>query len=81
MKCKPPVSGRDFVGEVERMLVQIVANPKAGNIFTRAIRRRLLRRFPYAILYQPSAEKVFVIALMHLRRRPGYWRSRLQDAI
>lgn len=71
--------GNDFVREVEHMLAQVVANPEAGNILTGTVRRRLIRRFPFAILYQAGGENLLVIALMHLRRRPGYWRKRLRD--
>jgi plasmid stabilization system protein ParE len=71
--------GHNFIREVEYMLTQIVANSEAGNIFTGAIRRRLLRRYPFAILYHMEAGKLSVIALMHLRRRPGYWKRRLSD--
>jgi toxin ParE1/3/4 len=71
--------GHDFIREVEHMLAQIVATPEAGTILSGTIRRRLVRRFPFAILYQAGAKNVSVIALMHLRRRPGYWRRRLWD--
>jgi toxin ParE1/3/4 len=71
--------GNDFIREVEHMLAQIVASPEAGNILARTIRRWLVRRFPFAILYQAGAENLSMIALMHLRRRPGYWRRRLRD--
>lgn len=71
--------GGDFIREVEHTLAQIVANPEAGSAFAGTIRRRLLRRFPFAILYQTGAENLSVIALMHLHRRPGYWKRRLRD--
>jgi toxin ParE1/3/4 len=71
--------GNDFLSEVEDMLAQIVDNPESGNILMGTIRRRLVRRFPFAILYQARAKSVSVVALMHLRRRPGYWRRRLRD--
>jgi len=71
--------GNDFIGEVEHMLAQIAADPEAGNILAGPIRRRLVRRFPFAILYQARAQNLSAIALMHLRRRPGYWRRRLRD--
>ena len=35
-----------------------------------------LRRFPFTIHYQLTAEKVTVIAVAHQRRRPGYWQAR-----
>jgi toxin ParE1/3/4 len=71
--------GGDFIREVEHTLAQIVTNPEAGSAFAGTIRRRLLRRFPFAILYQTGAENLSVIALMHLHRRPGYWKRRLRD--
>lgn len=71
--------GSDFIREVEHMLTQIAANPEAGSVFAGIIRRRLVRRFPFAILYSAGNGNFTVIALMHLRRRPGYWRARLQD--
>jgi len=39
-------------------------------------RRRLLRRFPYGILYKEEESQIVIVAVMHLRRRPGYWRNR-----
>jgi hypothetical protein len=53
-------------------LAEIVANPEAGGVLAGTIRRRLVRRFPFAILYQTGTENLWVIALMHLHRRPGY---------
>ncbi len=70
--------GGDFIREVEHTLAQIVANPEAGSVLAGTIRRRLVRRFPYAALYQSEAENLSVIALMHLHRRPGYWISRVR---
>jgi len=35
-----------------------------------------MRRFPYSIVYRVETEKVFVLAVAHLRRRPLYWRDR-----
>jgi len=71
--------GADFVLQVERTLAGIVKNPKAGSILTRAIRRRLIPRFPFALLYQSEAQQLTVIALMHLRRRPSYSKRRIKS--
>jgi toxin ParE2 len=43
------------------------------------IRRCRLKRFPYSVLYRAEAEEIVVIAVMHHRRRPDYWRSRLKS--
>jgi len=40
------------------------------------VRRFLVHRFPYAILYRTTSTTVQIIAAMHLRRNPDYWKSR-----
>jgi hypothetical protein len=42
------------------------------------VRRRRTNRFPYAIVFVETASEYVVIAVMHLRRRPGYWLSRIE---
>ena len=39
-------------------------------------RRALVERFPYAIVFTVVAQRVFVVAVAHTRRRPAYWRRR-----
>jgi hypothetical protein len=41
------------------------------------IRRRLIHRFPYALLYRIDPEEVIIQATMHLHRHPDYWIDRL----
>lgn len=43
------------------------------------IRQVRLRHFPYAVVYVNSEDQLRIIALVHLRRVPGYWTSRLVD--
>ncbi|HPO17110.1 MAG TPA: type II toxin-antitoxin system RelE/ParE family toxin [Candidatus Hydrogenedentes bacterium] len=69
--------GCRFLGEVERTTEAISANPRAGAIFRRNIRRRLLPHFPFSLLYSISNEEILVVAVMDLRRDPEYWINRL----
>jgi plasmid stabilization system protein ParE len=41
------------------------------------VRRRLVARFPYAIVYMELEQEILILAVAHLRRRPAYWRGRL----
>ncbi|HAK44654.1 MAG TPA: hypothetical protein DCO79_01865 [Spirochaeta sp.] len=34
--------------------------------------------FPYGIIYSYSTEEIIIIAVMHLHRKPDYWKSRLK---
>jgi hypothetical protein len=69
--------GTEFLAEVERTIAAIVSHPKAAPKVKPDIRRRLLKRFPFGILYATTVDEIVVLAVMHLRRRPGYWQDRL----
>jgi hypothetical protein len=69
--------GKRFLFEVEKGLTLIAERPDAWPplVYDR-MRRYLLHYFPYAILYKNDPEAIYVLAIMHLSRKPGYWRSR-----
>ena len=71
-----PGLGSSFLEEVDRCLESIGAHPEAGQILRGAVRRRLLRRFPYALLYRIKPNTVRILAVMNLKRRPMYWVGR-----
>jgi plasmid stabilization system protein ParE len=71
-----PGLGVSFLEEVDRCLQSIEAHPEAGMILRGSVRRRLLRRFPYALLYKIKPSGIRILAVMNLRRRPTYWVGR-----
>jgi toxin ParE1/3/4 len=68
--------GQDFILDFERTLSQISENPGIGTRMGTRARRVLFRHFPFSVLFRPAGEDIRVLALMHHRRRPGYWKSR-----
>jgi plasmid stabilization system protein ParE len=71
--------GAEFLDEVERTVAAIASHPNAAPKVKQEIRRRLLKRFPFGVLYIITADEILVLAVMHLRRRPGYWRDRVHS--
>jgi len=71
-----PGLGSSFLQEVDRCLQSIEAQPEAGVILRGSVRRRLLRRFPYAFLYKIQPSGIRILAVMNLKRRPTYWVGR-----
>ena len=65
-----------FLKEVDRCLQSIEEHPEAGVILRGSVRRRLLRRFPYALLYKIKPNNIRILAVMNLKRRPTYWVGR-----
>ncbi len=69
--------GTEFLTEVERTIAAISAHPNAALKVKGEMRRRLLKRFPFGMLYVATDDEIVIVAIMHLRRRPGYWEDRL----
>ena len=68
--------GVDFISAVEVTYRQLVTFPEIGRPFGSRLRRVLVPGFPYGLIYRAEPDRVLVVAAAHLRRRPGYWRSR-----
>ena len=71
--------GAEFVAEVESAIATIEDNPTFYAELDDGIRRCLVNRFPYALLYSIEPDRVLILAVMHTSRRPGYWRNRLDN--
>ena len=69
--------GRKFLSAAETAVIFISIYPDAGRIMHIPYRRFLVKRFPYGIIYRESDYTVFIVAVMHLKRRPGYWLERI----
>ena len=70
--------GYDFAVEVYSAIERTMAYAKAWPIVEEDIRRSLVRRFPYGILYAEENEELFIVAVMHLHRDPDYWKHRVE---
>ncbi|MDO9371814.1 MAG: type II toxin-antitoxin system RelE/ParE family toxin [Gammaproteobacteria bacterium] len=76
-ESRAPGLGVDFLAEIKWAIEAMALHPNLGTVIRGQIRRCLVRRFPYGVLYRIEAEGIIVVAVMHLHRRPGYWRNRL----
>ena len=72
-ESESPGLGAAFLDEVEHCTQDIANFPEAAPLITETIRRRLLLRFPYALLYTIKFDRVHVLRLMNLTRRPMSW--------
>jgi plasmid stabilization system protein ParE len=65
-----------FLDEIGKSLSQIVSHPKLYPAYLHHTRRRILKGFPYSVIFQEKEDTLRVLAIAHAKRRPGYWRSR-----
>jgi len=68
--------GNDFLDEIETAVNRIRDFPEAASPLDFNIRRQLISRFPYALLYRIDPAEIVILAVMHFKRRPNYWISR-----
>lgn len=71
-----PDLGESFSSTLEAALLRVCATPKLHRKFDGPARKARVERFPYAIIYRIKGADIYIIAIMHLHRDPGYWRKR-----
>ncbi len=84
-ESRRPGLGLDFVAEVTRGVASIREHPETWpqwqGLNTRVpVRKFVLQRFPFSLPYLVHEETIVVLAVAHGRRRPGYWRARLNSS-
>ena len=72
--------GDRFLDEIAAAVADVSEAPDRWPYFLLNTRRRLLESFPYVIVYLVDTEGVFILAVTHQRRKPGYWKKRLNQA-
>lgn len=75
-ETREPGLGLDFATQVHAAIQRALAFPHAWQEMGGDIRRALIYRFPYGVLYVPDNNQLLIIAVMHLHRQPDYWRDR-----
>jgi len=72
-----PELGDAFRVAVGKAVGQVVSNPYLWPSLYRRVRRCLVHRFPYGILYGVGTGRIYVLAVMNLRRHPDYRKHRM----
>jgi len=73
--------GLEFLVAVEAMILEIGRAPERfPQLETlpeeKNVRRALLDRYPYAVIFEDIEGKIRILAVAHTSRRPSYWRRR-----
>jgi toxin ParE1/3/4 len=74
-----PELGSRFANEVERVIQLLLEHPELGSRLDDKLRHFVLRRFPFSVVYAASADLIYIVAVAHGSREPGYWRLRVHD--
>lgn len=71
-----PLIAEKFITEFEHALRLVVEHPQLGVPISKNARAMMFRGFPYRLIYRNASDTVFIVAVAHQRRRPGYWAKR-----
>lgn len=74
---RSPRSAMRFEAEVDRLLALIDEHPPVYPPYDEEHRFAVMRRFPYSIVYQGTPTRIYVVAIAHSARKPGYWQDRV----
>lgn len=69
-----------FLDAVGAAFQRLLDFPDAAPLMDSDVRHEILHVFPYNIVYIQRPGKLIIVAIMHQKRKPGYWRQLLKDA-
>jgi toxin ParE1/3/4 len=65
-----------FINVIEDTVYRIRVSPTRYAKIDEDVRRCMVRKFPYGVLYTIEQDYILILAVMHYGREPGYWKSR-----
>ena len=68
--------GKRFVTTVQDALNRIELNPELYPIVENDVRRCMTNTFPFGVLFRVRSDMLQIMAVMHLHRKPDYWKNR-----
>lgn len=68
--------GVTFVARVREVLDRIAADPRRHAVVYLDVRKTLVSKFPYVILYREEPGEIVVVSVFHTSRDPSIWKSR-----
>lgn len=72
--------GDRFYAEIHRLVGEARTMPTVFRFIHPPARRVLANDFPFGLIYVDQPDRIWILAVMHLHRAPGYWRHRLPRA-
>ena len=73
-----PTLGEAFLCSVEATLRLIQRSPDCGKLGRFGTCSWKTKRFPFRIVYLEQPDRIWIVAVAHLSRRPDYWSRRLE---
>ncbi len=69
-------NARAFVADVETTIQTLSKNPLLFQKLTGKVRKANLAVYPYKIFFKVTKTELLIIAIVHHKRHPRYWKGR-----
>ena len=69
--------GYRFIEEIERASKILIDQPRIGQPLDEQLQSFVLAEFPFSLIYSLDQDMIWIVAVAHQKRRPGYWRERI----
>ena len=73
---KSPGLGRVFLDEIDGGFARIRRYPHAAPEVAPDVRKLVLGKFPFTIIYSVRPDLIRILSIAHQRKRPYFWRNR-----
>jgi len=70
--------GKEFLDQLDRAIRRAVTYPQSSMEIESGLRRCIIARFPYGLIYGLDKDKIIVVAVAHSHRHPRYWADRIE---
>jgi plasmid stabilization system protein ParE len=70
--------GKEFLDQLDRAIRRAVTYPQSSMEIESGLRRCIMARFPYGLIYGLDKDKIIIVAVAHLHRNPRYWADRIE---
>ena len=69
--------GESFVAQIDEVLSRISLQPRQYVLVHEHVRKAVVKRFPFVVLFRLKPTEIIVIAVFHTMRSPSDWLSRV----
>ena len=76
-ECQRDGLGKRFLHAVHFALAKIQDDPDRFPFYDEPARSCRVAGFPYRLVYEELPDAIYIVAVAHASREPGYWKSRL----
>jgi plasmid stabilization system protein ParE len=79
LKARTLWAASKFADAYAAALTKIQSHPASGHFVWRQFRRYNIPGQSHAVIYREEADAIYVIAVMHEKRHPDYWKERIDE--